>query len=154
MKPICSSPFYGMTLPLRQAFRDGHHAGGGGRAEHREQELRIADDPEGHAGQLTEAGIRTTVRLFEWGVHTKRIFSHQTDPLILYGWADSKGDPESHNRFVIKSGGSWSQFRDAKLDALINAIDVEMDRDKRKQLILDLQHYQREIWPVSRPTNR
>ena len=101
------------------------------------------------AGQLTAAGIRTTVKLFEWGVHTKRIFSHQTDPLILYGWADSKGDPESHNRFVIKSGGSWSQFHDAKLDALINAIDVEMDRDKRKQLIIDLQRYQREIYPVA-----
>src|SRR4051812_10551634 len=47
------------------------------------------DAPDGHytkdrelseaiAGQLSQAGIRTTVKFFEWGVHTKRIFSHQT----------------------------------------------------------------------------
>ncbi len=120
----------------------------------------VLDSPDGHypkdrelseaiAGELSEVGIRTTVKYFEWGLHTKRIFSHQTDPIILYGWADSKGDPESHNRFVIKTGGSWSQFTDSKLDALVNAIDSEMDRDKRKQLIYDLQDYQRQVFPVA-----
>ena len=37
----------------------------------------------------------------------------------------------------------------SKLDALVNAIDTEMDRDKRKQLIYDLQDYQREVFPVA-----
>jgi ABC-type transport system substrate-binding protein len=50
---------------------------------------------------------------------------------------------------VIKSGGSWSQFTDPKLDALVNAIDSEMDRDRRKQLIFDLQDYQRKFFPVA-----
>ncbi len=111
--------------------------------------LKDRELAEAMAGQLSSVGIRTTVKNYEWGLHTRRIFSHQTSPLILYGWADSKGDPESHNRFVIKSGGSWSQFSDGKLDALINAIDVEMDRDKRRQLIHDLQDYQRQIFPVA-----
>ena len=111
--------------------------------------LKDRELSEAMAGQLSRAGIRTTVKFYEWGLHTRRIFSHQTDPLVLYGWGDSKGDPESHNRFVIKSGGSWSQFSDAKLDALINAIDTEMDQDKRKKLIYDLQDYQREIFPVA-----
>ena len=111
--------------------------------------LKDRELAEAMAGQLSAAGIRTTVKTYEWGVHTKRIFSHQTSPLVLYGWANSKGDPESHNRFVLKSGGSWSQFHDPKLDALIDAIDTEMDRDKRKQLIFDLQAYQREVFPVA-----
>jgi peptide/nickel transport system substrate-binding protein len=101
------------------------------------------------AGQLTKVGIRTTVKLFEWGVHTKRIFSHKTDPLILYAWGDTKGDPESHNRFVLKTGGSWSQFHDPKLDAMIDAINVQMDRGKREQMIRDLQHYERKVFPVA-----
>jgi ABC-type transport system substrate-binding protein len=89
------------------------------------------------------------VKLFEWGVHTKRIFSHKTDPLILYAWGDTKGDPESHNRFVLKTGGSWSQFHDPKLDAMIDAINVQMDRGKREQMIRDLQHYERKVFPVA-----
>jgi peptide/nickel transport system substrate-binding protein len=101
------------------------------------------------AGQLSQVGIRTTVKLDEWGVHTRRAFSHQTSPLYLYGWADSKADPESHNRFVLRSNGTWAQFRDARLDAMVDAIDTEMDRDRRKQLIYELQDYQREIFPIT-----
>jgi peptide/nickel transport system substrate-binding protein len=111
--------------------------------------LKDRELSEAMAAQLSAVGIRTTVNFYEWGVHTRRIFSHQTDPLVLYGWADSKGDPESHNRFVLKSDGTWSQFRDAKLDALVTAIDTEMDRDKRRQLIYDLQDYQRQIFPMT-----
>jgi peptide/nickel transport system substrate-binding protein len=111
--------------------------------------LKDRELSEAMAGQLPQVGIRTTVKLQEWGLHTRRIFSHQTSPLFLFGWADSKGDPESHNRFVLKTGGSWSQFTDPKLDGLINRIDTEMDRDKRQTLIHDLQDYQRETFPVA-----
>jgi peptide/nickel transport system substrate-binding protein len=111
--------------------------------------LKDRELSEAMAGQLREVGIRTTVKLQEWGLHTRRIFSHQTSPLFLFGWADSKGDPESHNRFVLKTGGSWSQFTDAKLDDLITRIDSEMDRDKREAMIRELQDYQRQVFPVA-----
>jgi peptide/nickel transport system substrate-binding protein len=111
--------------------------------------LKDRELAEAMAGQLSQVGIRTTVKLYEWGLHTRRIFSHRTSPLFLFGWADSKGDPESHNRFVLKTDGSWSQFTDPKLDAMIAAIDTEMDRDRRKQLIYDLQDYQRQQFPVA-----
>jgi ABC-type transport system substrate-binding protein len=73
--------------------------------------LKDRELSEAMAAQLTQVGIRTTVQFYEWGVHTRRIFSHQTDPLILYGWADSKGDPESHNRFVLRNSATASSTR-------------------------------------------
>ena len=70
------------------------------------------------AGQLSNVGIRTTVKTYEWGLLTKRVFSHQASPLALIGWGDANFDQESHNRLTLKSGSTWSQTKDEKLDAL------------------------------------
>src|SRR5262249_21407524 len=146
LKPIPHDPQHARRLLAQAGYPNGFDVTLGAPNGRYLKDRELSEEM---AAQLTQVGIRTTVQFYEWGVHTRRIFSHQTDPLILYGWADSKGDPESHNRFVLKSDGSWSQFRDAKLDALIAAIDTEMDRDKRKQLIYDLQDYQRQIFPMT-----
>ena len=57
---------------------------------------------------------------------TKRIFSHQASEMALIGWGDANFDPESHNRLTLKTGSTWSQANDAKLDDLIDRIG---DRD-------------------------
>jgi S1-C subfamily serine protease len=38
------------------------------------------------------------------------------------GWGDANFDPESHNRLTVKSGSTWSQAKDEKLDELIDRI--------------------------------
>jgi peptide/nickel transport system substrate-binding protein len=101
------------------------------------------------AGQLTSVGIRTTVKSYEWGVLTKRIFSHQASPLALIGWGDQNFDPESHNRLTLRSGSTWSQSNDPILDALIDKIATEMDPDKRKAMIYEEQEYLRQSHPVA-----
>jgi peptide/nickel transport system substrate-binding protein len=101
------------------------------------------------AGQLTKAGIRTTVKTYEWGVLTKRIWSHQASPLALFAWGDTRGDPVSVNKLVLQSGATWSQGQDPKLDALIDAIEGEMDPAKRKALIYQEQDYMREAYPMA-----
>ena len=100
-------------------------------------------------GQLSAVGIRTTVRNLDWGVLTKRIFSHQASALSLIGWGDANFDPESHNRLALKTGSTWSQGVDPKLDALIDKIGTEMDPDKRKTLIYEEQDYLRKEFPVA-----
>ena len=104
---------------------------------------------EAMAGQLTAAGIRTSVKTYEWGVLTKRIWSHQASPLALFAWGDTRGDPVSVNKLVLETGATWSQGKDPKLDALIEAIDREMDPAKRKALIYQEQDYLRESFPIA-----
>src|SRR5213079_3420252 len=91
------------------------------------------------AGQLTSVGIRTTVKSYEWGVLTKRVFSHQASEMALIGWGDANFDPESHNRLTLKTGSTWSQSQDPKLDELIDKIGTEMDPAKRKALMFEEQ---------------
>jgi peptide/nickel transport system substrate-binding protein len=101
------------------------------------------------AGQLGSVGIRTTVKTYEWGLLTKRVFSHQASPMALIGWGDANFDPESHNRLTLKSGSTWSQAKDAKLDALIDRIATEMNPERRKALIFEEQEYLRQAFPVT-----
>ncbi len=101
------------------------------------------------AGQLSAVGIRTTVKNYDWGVLTKRIFSHQASALALIGWGDANFDPESHNRLALKTGSTWSQGVDPKLDDLIAKIGTEMNPDKRKALIYQEQDYLRQSFPVA-----
>src|SRR5262249_22103207 len=61
------------------------------------------------AGQLGAVGIRTTVKSYEWGVLTRRIFSHQASEMALIGWGDANFDPESHNRLTLKTGSTRPQ---------------------------------------------
>ena len=53
------------------------------------------------AGQLRDVGIRATVKIYEWGLFGKRMFSHQASPIALMTWAEVKGDPHSHNRLQL-----------------------------------------------------
>jgi peptide/nickel transport system substrate-binding protein len=101
------------------------------------------------AGQLGAVGIRTTVKSYEWGVLTRRIFSHQASPMALIGWGDANFDPESHNRLTLKTGSTWAQSKDPKLDELIDKIGTEMDPEKRKALIFQEQDYLRQSFPVT-----
>ncbi len=101
------------------------------------------------AGQLAKVGIRAQATTYEWGVFTKRMWGHQSNPIALMAWVDSANDPDTQNNRILLSGGTWSQNADPKLDELINAIKTEMDPGKRKALILKQQDYMRETFPVA-----
>ena len=103
---------------------------------------------EAMAGQMEAAGIRATVRNNEWGLLTKRIFSHQSVPVTLVGWGDANGDPESHNRLALQSGATWSHTNDPHLDDLFGRMSSEMDPAKRKALLFEQQDYMRQSFPM------
>lgn len=111
--------------------------------------LKDRELAEALAGQLAEVGIRVNVNTYEFGVFTNRIFNDQANPLVLFAWAVSKGDPESHLRFVLSGDGSWNSFSDPEMNDLIDLIDVEMNSETRAQLIHDLQVRQREVLPAA-----
>lgn len=101
------------------------------------------------AGQLTKVGIRTQVNVEEWGVFTKKMWSHKSDPVALLAWVDNVGDPDIQNYRVLQTGGTWSQNSDPELDKILKAVATEMDPDKRKALIEQQQQYMRKSWPLA-----
>lgn len=101
------------------------------------------------AGQLTKVGIRTHLKINDWGVYVKKMWSHQSAPIDLLAWVDNVGDPDIQNYRVLQTGGRWSQNSDPELDKLLNQIGSEMDRDKRKALIMKQQDYMRHSFPLA-----
>ena len=111
--------------------------------------LKDREIAEAVAGQLSKVGITANVKVYEWGLFGKRMFSHQASPIALMTWSEVKGDPDSHNRLQLLKGGTWSQTDDPTLDDFVRRIEREMDREKRKALIYDLQAYMRESFPTA-----
>jgi peptide/nickel transport system substrate-binding protein len=112
--------------------------------------LKDKEMGEAIAGQLSAVGIRARPRVMEWGVFTKRQFSHQASPISLIAWVDSQADTDSQNRLLMLSGSTWSQGGDKELDALLEKIAVETDPEKRKAMIFEQQDYlRREVYPIS-----
>jgi peptide/nickel transport system substrate-binding protein len=101
------------------------------------------------AGQLAKVGIRARATPYEWSVFTKRMWGHQSSPITLMAWVDSVNDPDAQNRRILVTDGTWSQYSDPKLDALMKRIESEMNPEARKALIFEQQKYMRESWPVA-----
>jgi peptide/nickel transport system substrate-binding protein len=100
------------------------------------------------AGQLRKVGIRANLKINDWGVYVKKMWNHQSAPIDLLAWVDNVGDPDVQNYRVLETGGRWSQNSDPDLDKLMKQIAGEMDRDKRKALIVKQQHYMRHSYPL------
>jgi peptide/nickel transport system substrate-binding protein len=112
--------------------------------------LKDKEMGEAIAGQLAQVGIRARPRVMEWGVFTKRQFSHQASPISLIAWVDSQADTDSQNRLLMLSGSTWSQGGDKPLDQLLTKIATEMDPEKRKAMIFEEQDYlRREVYPIT-----
>ncbi len=112
--------------------------------------LKDKEMGEAIAGQLAAVGIRAKTQVMEWGLFTKRQFSHQASPISLIAWVDSQADTDSQNRLLMLSGSTWSQGGDKELDVLLEKIATEMDPEKRKAMIFEQQDYmRREVYPIS-----
>lgn len=90
------------------------------------------------AAQLTEAGIKTTVKIMEWGSYVKSIFEHKTEDLFLIGWCLPSLDPDHWVWPNLHSGEQVSQYSNPDVDRLMEQARIEMNLDKRKQLYANL----------------
>lgn len=90
------------------------------------------------AGQLTEAGIKTTVKLMEWGSYVKSVFDHKTEDLFLIGWCLPSLDPDHWVWPNLHTGEQVSQYSNPDVDRMMEQARSEMNADKRKQLYSQL----------------
>jgi peptide/nickel transport system substrate-binding protein len=91
------------------------------------------------AGQLTENGIKTNIKIIgEWGAYVRTILDHKTEEIAMNGWCLPSLEPDHWVTPNLKTGEPVSQYGNPEVDKLMDAARSEMNVDKRKQLYSQL----------------
>ena len=100
------------------------------------------------AGQLTENGIKTNVKIIgEWGSYVRSVLDHKTEDIFMNGWCLPSLEPDHWVTPNLKSGEPVSQYANPEVDKLMEQARAEMNVDKRKQLYSQLLRLIREDAP-------
>ena len=91
------------------------------------------------AGQLTENGIKTNVKIVgEWGSYVRSVLDHKTEDIFMNGWCLPSLEPDHWVTPNLQSGEPVSQYSNPEVDKLIAQARAEMNADRRKQLYSQL----------------
>jgi peptide/nickel transport system substrate-binding protein len=91
------------------------------------------------AGQLTENGIKTNVKIIgEWGSYVRSVLDHKTEDLFMNGWCLPSLEPDHWVTPNLHSGEPVSQYSNPEVDKLMEQARAEMNTEKRKQLYSQL----------------
>lgn len=97
--------------------------------------LKDKEVSEAVAGQLTKAGIRTKVRVFEWTTYlNKHVYIHAADPMYLIGWGNTNWDADGTLFPLFRSGQPLANFHNPDFDGLLDGGKVNMDPKARIEL--------------------
>lgn len=91
------------------------------------------------AGQMRTIGVDMVIKATEPAVFEKARLEGDYETLML-GSSSMLLDRDLYNYFHSKGGLNSMPIRDARIDELIEAQSRELDVEKRKKLIFDLQH--------------
>src|SRR5437660_899904 len=87
------------------------------------------------AGQLTENGIKTSVKIIgEWGSYVRSVLDHKTEDIFMNGWCLPSLEPDHWVTPNLHTGEPVSQYSNPEVDKLMEQARAEMNTDKRKQL--------------------
>jgi peptide/nickel transport system substrate-binding protein len=91
------------------------------------------------AGQLTENGIKTNIKIIgEWGAYVRTILDHKTEDVAMNGWCLPSLEPDHWVTPNLKTGEPVSQYGNPEVDRLMDQARAEMNVEKRKQLYSQL----------------
>jgi len=91
------------------------------------------------AGQLTENGIKTNVKIIgEWGSYVRSVLDHKTEDIFMNGWCLPSLEPDHWVTPNLHTGEPVSQYSNPEVDKLIQQARAEMNTEKRKQLYSQL----------------
>jgi peptide/nickel transport system substrate-binding protein len=96
--------------------------------------LRNKEVAEAVPGHLTKAGIRTSVRTFEWVTYSKPAFNHRAVPMFLIGWGNATRDADASVFSTFRSGSRFANYLNDKFDRLIGEAQVTVDLTRRREL--------------------
>jgi peptide/nickel transport system substrate-binding protein len=105
--------------------------------------VRDKEVAEAVAGQLTKAGIKTTLRTFEFVNYlNSMVYVHKAGPVWLIGWGTATVDAETVYVPLFKSPNIFVNWHNDDFNGLVDAAQSEMDSKKR----LALYHRINKLW--------
>jgi peptide/nickel transport system substrate-binding protein len=105
--------------------------------------VRDKEVAEAITGQLTKAGIRTTLRIHEWGNYLNNMaYVHKAGPVWLLGWGTSAYDAETVYVPLFRSGKLFANYHNADFDGMVDQAQAIMDPKRR----LELYHRVNRLW--------
>jgi peptide/nickel transport system substrate-binding protein len=97
--------------------------------------LKDKEVAEALAGQLTKAGIRTTVRTHEWGTYLNQMqYVHKGGPMALFGWANTTWDADGTLVPIFHSGKVFANYFNEQYDRLLDQAATAVDAKARLAL--------------------
>lgn len=100
--------------------------------------LKDKEAAEAIADQLKQVGINVKVQVQEWGTMLDLMRSGKADGMYLSGRSDVYLEGEILKDW-FRTGLTWVNFGDPKIDAVIDEVMPTMDPEKRKQAMYKLQ---------------
>ena len=105
--------------------------------------VRDKEVAEAAAGQLTKAGIKTTLRTFEFvNFLNSMVYVHKAGPVWLIGWGQSMLDAEGIYVPLFRSGSLLCNYHNPDVDGLIDLAQTQLDPKQR----LETYHKINKLW--------
>ena len=93
------------------------------------------------AGQLTQAGIRTQPKVYEWTTYMTNIgYRHGGAPLWMVGWGNSTWDADYTLTSFFRIGEVLANSGNVEISSLLEAARSTMDRQKRQEIYFKVGH--------------
>jgi peptide/nickel transport system substrate-binding protein len=105
--------------------------------------VRDREVAEAVTGQLTKAGIRTTLRTHEFVAYLNNmVYVHKAGPVWLIGWGHPTMDAEAIYVPLFKAPGLFVNWDNPDFNGMVEAAQSELDEKKR----LALYHRINKLW--------
>ena len=87
------------------------------------------------AGQLTQAGIRTQLKVYEWTTYMNNIaYRHGGGPMWLIGWGNTTWDADGTFIPMFRTGQLLANYWNPDFNMLLDDAQTDMDPKKRLQM--------------------
>jgi len=97
--------------------------------------VRDKEVAEAVTGQLNKAGIRTTLKTFEFVNYLNNlVYPHKAGPVWLIGWGTPTIDAETIYGPLFRTGSNLSNYHNPDLDGMFDQAQAEMDEKKRRDI--------------------
>jgi peptide/nickel transport system substrate-binding protein len=97
--------------------------------------LKDKEVAEAIGGQLTKAGIRTTVKVHEWGTYLNQmLYVHNGGPISLIGWGNTTWDADGTLTPLFRTGKVLANYHNEQFDSLIDEAATTVDLKARQAL--------------------
>jgi peptide/nickel transport system substrate-binding protein len=94
--------------------------------------LKDKEVAEAIGGQLSKAGIRTAVRVHEWGTYLNQmLYVHNGGPISLIGWGNTTWDADGTLTPLFRTGKVLSNYHNEQFDSLVDEAATTVDPKAR-----------------------